>query len=512
MTTPSKPVMQVARDDDFDASKPSTFPPEDLRLVGLLEHVLGGQYCVIRKLARGGFADVFEVRDLELDRQLAVKVLREDLAPTQGMVARFKQEARALARLNNHPNTIPIHFVGESQGVVYQVLSYVEGPTLADLLTKHGRLEPDVIVPMLVPVLEVLAHAHELEIIHRDIKPDNVMIERRSGRPLLVDFGIAKCLDGVINHTQTGYVVGTPMYMSPEQALGRDAVDGRADIYAFGAMLYQLITGVPPYDGATSQEIVAKHLSAPVPDPAERAPRIPAWLSEVVRRCMAKDPSARYGSAAEVAAALRAGLGVVEADWSQAVRLATALTPSAPAPRAFSPKPLSAPTERLERKPKERTAKPVSAQRRPRYGLLAAGLALATVTGLAAAAVLQRPATEAAAPAPVQSQVVSTPLASEPMPPAQVATLPASARLPKPIARPPEPAPDKGTATRRSGRVVPATPARDTVVAVAVPPVVEPSVPAPSTTSESLPPRDTAPAPKKKPQSSSPLSGFLPVR
>ncbi len=510
MKTPSKPVMQVARDEDFDSPKPNAFQPEDLRLVGLLEHVLGGQYCVIRRLARGGFADVFEVRDLELDRQLAVKVLREDLAPTQGMVARFKQEARALARLNNHPNTIPIHFVGESQGVVYQVLSYVEGPTLADLLMKHGRLEPDVVVPILVPVLEVLAHAHELEIIHRDIKPDNVMIERRSGRPLLVDFGIAKCLDGVINHTQTGYVVGTPMYMSPEQALGRDAVDGRADIYAFGAMLYQLITGVAPYDGATSQEIVAKHLSAPVPDPAERAPRIPEWLSEVVRRCMAKDPSARYSSAAEVAAALRAGLGVVEADWSQAVRLATALTPSAPAPRTFSPKPISAPTEQMEKKPKERAPKPVLSLRRRRYGLLAAGVALAAVSGLAAAAMLQKPVAEVVVATPVHAQVVSTPLVSEPMPPARVSP---GARVPKRSKGRPSDDPDKrSTAKRASKPSTPVSAPPDTVVAVAAPQMVEPAPVPQAPPVSSAPARDSTPAPKKKQQNSSPLSGFLPVR
>lgn len=507
MTTPGKPLMQVARDEDYTTPTPGTFQPEDLGLVGLLEHVLGGQYCVIRRLARGGFADVFEVRDLELDRQLAVKVLREDLAPTQGMVARFKQEARALARLNNHPNTIPIHFMGESQGVVYQVLSYVEGPTLADLLARHGRLEAEVVVPILVPVLEVLAHAHELEIIHRDIKPDNVMIERRSGRPLLVDFGIAKCLDGAINHTQTGYVVGTPMYMSPEQALGRDAIDGRADIYAFGAMLYQLITGVPPYDGATSQEIVAQHLSAPVPDPADLAPRIPSWLSDVVRRCMAKDPKARYSSAADVAAALRDGLGVVEADASQALRLATALTPAAAVPRAPSPKQVSAPTQRMERKGGDGAT---SRAWRPRYGLMAAGIALAVVTGLAGAALLRKPdATFAAAPLPAP-QVTSTPLASEPMPPAQVVSLPATARPPKPsptlasnapTRRAPAPRPPKRT-----------TAPRDTAVAMA-PVVPEPVVVAPPPpTPVATPARDSAPPPKKRQQNQSPLSGFLPVR
>jgi hypothetical protein len=286
--------------------------PGDAELIHALSEALGAQYVVVRRLAQGGFSDVFEICDIELDRRLAVKVLRPDVAWTHGMRARFKQEARAIARLN-HQHTVPIHFVGDSEGLVFYVMSFVEGPTLADLLLAQGPLNPMTLVPMVLPVLEALEHAHAHGIIHRDIKPDNVLIEEATGRPLLLDFGIAKCLDGISTHTQVGFVVGTPLYMSPEQALGRDTVDARADLYAFGAMLFQLLTGAPPYEGKTSQEIVGRHLSEPVPDASVRNPRVPAWLTQVIRRCMAKDPADRYPSAGHVMEALRAGLATMPA-------------------------------------------------------------------------------------------------------------------------------------------------------------------------------------------------------
>ncbi len=286
--------------------------PGDAELIHALSEALGAQYVVVRRLAQGGFSDVFEICDIELDRRLAVKVLRPDVAWTHGMRARFKQEARAIARLN-HQHTVPIHFVGDSEGLVFYVMSFVQGPTLADLLLAQGPLDVQVLVPMVLPVLEALEHAHAHGIIHRDIKPDNVLIEEPSGRPLLLDFGIAKCLDGISTHTQVGFVVGTPLYMSPEQALGRDTVDARADIYAFGAMVFQLLTGAPPYEGKTSQEIVGRHLSEPVPDASVRNPRVPAWMTAVIRRCMAKDPADRYPSAGHVMEALRAGLSAMPA-------------------------------------------------------------------------------------------------------------------------------------------------------------------------------------------------------
>jgi serine/threonine protein kinase len=301
-----------------------------------LVRALGLQYEVVGLLGSGGFAEVYEVRDTELQRRLAVKVLRPDVAWTAGMLARFKQEARAIARLS-HPHTVPIHFVGEGEGLVFYVMPFVEGTSLSRLLRTDGPLAPERAIALAIPILDALEHAHRHGLVHRDIKPDNIMIEAGSGRPMIVDFGIAKSLDGGASHTQDGFVVGTPLYMSPEQALGHRNVDARTDIYAMGAMLYQMLTGTPPFDGASSQEIVGKHLTEPVPSIADR--RIPRGLTDVVLRAMAKQPGERYPSAAAMLEALQAVQGGGAATTSGATPAAATpadATPSTPVPPTAS--------------------------------------------------------------------------------------------------------------------------------------------------------------------------------
>ncbi len=281
-----------------------TGDPDVVRRLGA---ALGLKYEVTRLLGRGGFAEVYEVYDSDLQRRLAVKVLRPDIGWTGGMLARFKQEARAIARLN-HPHTVPIHFVGEGEGLVFYAMPFVEARSLSEVLRSDGPLTPEAAVTLAVPVLDALEHAHQHGLVHRDIKPANIVVETATGRPLLVDFGIAKSLDDQSpHHTQTGFVVGTPLYMSPEQALGQSNVDARADVYSIGAVLYQMLTGSPPFEGSTSQEIVGKHLTEPVPVPTRSDVRIPAWLSDVIIRCMAKQPAKRFQSAAAVRDALLAG-------------------------------------------------------------------------------------------------------------------------------------------------------------------------------------------------------------
>ena len=282
-----------------------------------LGRALGRQYRVVRLVGRGGFAAVYDVADTDLQRRLAVKVLRSDLPWTAATISRFKQEARAVARLN-HPHTVPIHFVGEGEGLVYYAMPFLEGRTVTELMRSEGPLSPEHALAIVEPIVEALQHAHDHGLVHRDVKPDNILIEKATGRPMLVDFGIVKLLDGPAHLTEAGFIVGTPLYMSPEQALGSRSVDARSDLYGVGTVLYQLLTGAPPFEGGDSQEIVGRHIAEPVPTASLSRDGIPGWVSSIVLRCMAKHPDDRYPTALALLEAIRsarvaaAGAGAVD--------------------------------------------------------------------------------------------------------------------------------------------------------------------------------------------------------
>jgi serine/threonine protein kinase len=260
-----------------------------------LARALGHGYEVRLLLGRGGFAEVYEVWDQELERKLAIKVLRPDIAWTTGMLQRFKQETRTVAKLQ-HANILPIHFVGEDEGLVYYAMPYVEGESLGSLLHNSGPLSQRRALDLVIPVLHALQHAHEHELVHRDIKPDNIMVEESENRPLLMDFGIAKRLDADGGLTQTGFVVGTPYYMSPEQTLGKN-VDHRTDIYSLGATIFEMATGTVPFKEGN---IPYHHVHTQPPDIRELRQDAPEDLARIVNRCLMKDPAQRYQSAREI--------------------------------------------------------------------------------------------------------------------------------------------------------------------------------------------------------------------
>jgi eukaryotic-like serine/threonine-protein kinase len=264
--------------------------------------LLGGRYELDGIVGRGGMAEVFRARDIRLDRVVGVKTLRDDLARDQTFQARFRREAQSAASLN-HPSIVAVYDTGEdmvgSLPVPYIVMEFVDGRTLRDLLKDNRRLVPERALEITDGVLRALDYSHRNGIVHRDIKPGNVMLTR-SGDVKVMDFGIARAVaDSQLTMTQTAQVIGTAQYLSPEQARG-ERVDARSDLYSTGCLLYELLTGRPPFTGDSPVAIAYQHVKEePIP-PSQIDPEVPPWADAIVLKAMRKDPADRYQSAGEM--------------------------------------------------------------------------------------------------------------------------------------------------------------------------------------------------------------------
>src|SRR6184192_1899693 len=272
-----------------------------------IERVLSAHYELDSEIGRGGMGVVYRARDKRLKRHIAIKVLPPELAFQSAIKMRFLREAETAAQLS-HPNIVPIYTVDEIEGLVFFVMAYISGDNLAKRLHEKGVLNIDDVRRITREVADALAYAHERGVVHRDIKPDNIIIAGQNGRPMVTDFGIARAVsDGDSRLTATGMAIGTPAYMSPEQAAGERTIDGRSDLYSLGIVAYQMLAGEPPFVAGSTPAMLVKHISErPIPVNQRRAD-VPDDLGRAVMLLLEKDPANRFPSASALVAALDTG-------------------------------------------------------------------------------------------------------------------------------------------------------------------------------------------------------------
>ena len=269
-----------------------------------LERGLALRYAVDRELGQGGMAVVFRARDLRHDRAVAVKVLRPEVAAEVG-AERFLREIKLAAGLT-HPHILPVHDSGEADGLLFYVMPAMEGRSLRERLDRERQLPLEEALRITREVASALDYAHRHDVVHRDIKPDNILLHE--GAALVADFGIGRALSGQGSVTQTGLAIGTPAYMSPEQASGDAHIDGRSDLYSLGCVLYEMLAGEPPFTGPNMQAVITKRFVAPVPR-IKSVRDVPDSVDQAVTRALSRTPADRFSSAADLAAALRPDIG-----------------------------------------------------------------------------------------------------------------------------------------------------------------------------------------------------------
>ena len=290
-------------------------PTDPLRAA--LERALGVQYDVVRLLGRGGMGAVYLAREKALERAVAIKVLPPEVAADADSRERFRREARTAAKLT-HPNIVPLYTFGDTEGMLYFVMGFVKGESLGERMRREGKLPEEDVRRILAEVADALHYAHTQGVVHRDIKPDNILLDDETGRPMLTDFGVAKARASGTTLTVEGAVVGTPHYMSPEQASGARDLDGRSDLYSLGVLGYQMLAGRLPFEGESFRDVIVQHVTREPVSLATLVPEAPPDLVEVVMRCLAKEPGKRWADARQLR----------EAVWEAGT--AVDLDPSAP--------------------------------------------------------------------------------------------------------------------------------------------------------------------------------------
>jgi serine/threonine-protein kinase len=268
-------------------------PEEEARLA------LAPNYILEKELGRGGMGAVYLARDVRLERPVAIKFLPPEMAQREDLRARFLQETRTAASFS-HPNIVPVHAIEERDGILCFVMGYVEGETLAARVKRAGPLAPSDATKLLQECAWALSYAHGRGVVHRDVKPDNILIDRASGRALITDFGIARSQNTASGLTMVGEIVGTPQYMSPEQATG-ETLDARSDLYSLGVVAFFALTGRLPFESSTAHGFLSAHITKPAPPLAPLRPDVPPALASAVDRLLQKNPAARFQTGEELA-------------------------------------------------------------------------------------------------------------------------------------------------------------------------------------------------------------------